>query len=175
MPMPGNQQYMRLESADTVKYRANIVSSLDGTTKLRWPHNFGAYRLTDHDLARGSLLGSPKLQLTLKATGAIEHLFCVDAGASLLGTFLVRHWDERSGMKLDVTGGHFFLYAEHQEHRSMLSNGVYVFEDVFVHADGALANYVVELTNDSEEEQRIATYAFSELAKDVADEVDVRY
>jgi glycogen debranching enzyme len=166
---------MRLESADTVKYRANIVGSLGGTTKLRWPHNFGAYRLTDHDLARGSLLGSPTLQLTLKATGAIEHLFCVDAGASLLGTFLVRHWDERSGMKLDVTGGHFFLYAEHQEHRSMLSNGVYVFEDVFVHADGALANYVVELTNDSEEEQRIATYAFSELAKDVADEVDVRY
>lgn len=166
---------MRLESADTVKYRANIVSSLDGTTKLRWPHNFGAYRLTDHDLARGSLLGSPKLQMTLKATGAIEHLFCVDAGASLLGTFLVRHWDERSGMKLDVTGGHFFLYAEHQEHRFMLSNGVYVFEDVFVHADGAVANYVIELTNDSEEEQRIATYAFSELAKDVEDDVDVRW
>lgn len=52
---------MPTESADTVKYRANILGSLDGTIKLRWPHNFGAYRLTDHDLARGSLLGAPKL------------------------------------------------------------------------------------------------------------------
>lgn len=166
---------MRTESADTVKYRANIVGSLEGTIKLRWPHNFGAYRLTDHDLARGSLLGSPKLQLTLKATGAIEHLYCVDAGASLLGAFLVKHWDETAGMKLDVIGGHYFLYAEHQEHRYMLSNGVYVFEDVFVDTESSVAYYVIEFTNDSEREQRIATYAFSELAEGVEDQVEVRY
>jgi mannosylglycerate hydrolase MGH1-like protein len=166
---------MGVESADTVLYRANVVSSLDGTTKLRWPHNFGAYRLTDHDLACGSLLGSPKLQLSLKATGAIERIYCVDAGAPLIGAFLVKHWDERAGMKLDPETGHFFLYAEHQEHRYMLSNGVYVFEDVFVHCSGDAAYYVVELTNDSEEEQRIATYAFCELAKDTLDQVQVRY
>lgn len=166
---------MGIETADTVLYRANVIAGLDGTTKLRWPHNFGAYRLTDHDLACGSLLGSPKMQLTLKATGAIDHVYCVDAGASLLGTFLVKHWDERAGMKLDSSGGHFFLYAEHQEHRYMLSNGVYVFEDVFIHADGIAAYYVVELTNDSEEEQRVATYAFCELAKDLEDDIEVRY
>lgn len=166
---------MGVESADTVLYRANIIGGLDGTTKLRWPHNFGAYRLTDHDLACGSLLGSPKMQVSLKATGAIDRIYCVDAGAALIGTFLVKHWDERAGMKLDPTGGHFFLYAEHQEHRYMLSNGVYVFEDVFVHSEGDAAYYVVELTNDSEEEQRIATYAFCELAKDVLDRVQARY
>ncbi len=164
-----------MESADTVKYRANIVGSLDGTTKLRWPHNFGAYRLTDHDLARGSLLGSSKLQLTLKSTGAIQHQYCVDAGSCLLGAFVVKHWDEQAGMRLDSTGGHFFLYPEHQEHRYMLSNGVYVFEDVFVHAEDALAYYVVEFTNDAEEEQRIATYAFCELSGGIDDELDVRY
>jgi glycogen debranching enzyme len=166
---------MRIESADTVRYRPNVFGSLDGTTKLRWPHNFGAYRLTDHDLARGSLLGSPKLQLRLKATGALEHLYCVDAGECLLGAFLVKHWDERAGMKLDAIDGHFFLYAEHQEHRYMLSNGVYVLEDVFVDIDTDVAYYVVELTNDSEEEQRVATYAFSELAKGIHDRVQVRY
>jgi glycogen debranching enzyme len=166
---------MGIETADTVRYRANILGSLDGTTKLRWPHNFGAYRLTDHDLACGSLLGSPKLQLSLKATGAIERLYCVDAGAPLLGAFLVKHWDERAGMKLDPITGHFFLYAEHQEHRYMLSNGIYVFEDVFVHCSGDAAYYVVELTNDSEEEQRVATYAFCELARNVDDAVTVRY
>lgn len=166
---------MGIETADTVLYRANVLAGLDGTTKLRWPHNFGAYRLTDHDLACGSLLGSPKMQISLKATGAIEHVYCVDAGTPLLGTFLVKHWDERAGMKLDPAGGHFFLYAEHQEHRYMLSNGVYVFEDVFIHCDGTAAYYVVELTNDSEEEQRIATYTFCELSKDVQDDVEVRY
>ncbi|HKU68224.1 MAG TPA: hypothetical protein VJP85_10645 [Candidatus Baltobacteraceae bacterium] len=166
---------MPTESADTVKYRANILGSLDGTIKLRWPHNFGAYRLTDHDLARGSLLGAPKLQLTLKATGAIERLYCVDAGEALLGAFLVKHWDERSGMKLDAIGGHYFLYAEHQEHRYMLSGGVYVFEDVFVDVESSVAYYVLELTNDSEEEQRIATYAFGELAMGIEDRLDVRY
>jgi|SRR5579884_3066882 len=166
---------MPIESSDTVVYRPNVVGSLDGTTKLRWPHNFGAYRLTDKDLARGSLLGGEKLQLSLKATGAIERIYCVDAGSPLFGAFVVKHWDERAGMKLDPAGGHFFLYPEHQEHRYMLTNGVYVFEDVFVDAEGEAAYYVVKLTNDAEEEQRIATYAFCELAKDLKDEIAVRY
>jgi hypothetical protein len=166
---------MRTESADTVSYRANILGSLERTTKLRWPHNFGAYRLTDRDLARGSLLGNPKLQLTLKATGAIERIYSVEAGVCLLGAFVARHWDERSGMKLEPAGGHFFLYPEHQEHRFMLSNGVHVFEDVFVHAEEPVAYYVIEFTNHSEEEQRIATYTFSELAQDVCDELRVAY
>jgi glycogen debranching enzyme len=148
---------------------------LEGTTKLRWPHNFGAYRLTDQDLARGSTLGSPKVQVAIKASGAVEHVFCVDAGARLLGTFMLRHWDERAGMKLDPIGGHFFLFPEHQEHRYMLSNGVYVFEDVFVDNESATVHYVVELTNDAEEEQRILTYSLCELAKNMDDVVIVRY
>ncbi len=102
-------------------------------------------------------------------------MFCVDVGACLLGAFVLKHWDERSGMKLDAVGGHFFLYAEHQEHRYMLSNGVYVFEDVFVHCESATAYYVLELTNDSEEEQRVASYAFCELAKNIEDQVQARY
>ena len=172
-----------MRTADTVAYRPNITTALDGTTKLRWPHNFGAYRLTDRDLACGSTLGSPKMQLKLKATGAIEHMYSVDAGTSLLGAFVLKHWDERTGMKLDPLSGHFFLYPEHQEHRYMLTNGIYVFEDVFVYSpetqDGEpaapLAYYLIEFTNDSEEEQRIATYAFARLTPDIEDQVDVRY
>lgn len=174
-----------METADTVVYRPNITASLEaGTTKLRWPHNFGAYRLTDRDLAAGSTLGSPKMQISLKATGAVEHMYCVDAGKALFGAFVVKHWDERTGMKLDPAGGHYFLYAEHQEHRYMLTNGIYVFEDVFVYSpppgdDGsvapAIAYYVLELTNDSEEEQRVATYGFARLTPNVEDQIDVQY
>ena len=164
-----------MNPSETVAYRPNIVAGLDGTTKLRWPHNFGAYRLSDRDMAHGSTLGSPRVQISIKASGAIENVYCVEAGKSLLGAFLLRHWDETAGMKLDPIGGHFFLYPEHQEHRYMLASGVYVFEDVFVDSEGSQAYYVVEFTNDSEEEQRIATYAFCSLVTTVEDEVTVRY
>lgn len=164
-----------MDPAETVAYRPNVLASRHGTIKLRWPHNFGAYRLTDDDLACGSTLGSPKTQITLKPSGAIERMYCVDAGAPLLGAFVLKHWDARSGMKLSPAGGHFFLYPEHQEHRYMLSNGVYVFEDVFVDNRSHIAYYAITLTNDSEEEQCIATYAFCELAEDMNDPVEVRY
>ncbi|HLI96758.1 MAG TPA: hypothetical protein VKT72_11825 [Candidatus Baltobacteraceae bacterium] len=164
-----------MNPAETVAYRPNVLAGLEGTTKLRWPHNFGAYRLTDRDLARGSTLGSPKTQITIKATGALENVFCVNAGAPLLGAFLLRHWDERAGTKLDPLGGHYFLFPEHQEHRFMLSNGVYVFEDVFVDNESGEVYYVIEFTNDAEEEQRIATYAMCELAKNMDDTVIARY
>ncbi len=87
----------------------------------------------------------------------------------------MRHWDERAGMKLDPLGGHYFLFPEHQEHRFMLSNGIYVFEDVFVDNESGTVYYVLELTNDAEEEQRIATYAMCELAKNMDDTVIARY
>ncbi len=173
-----------MNTSDTVSFRPNITTSRDGTTKLRWPHNFGAYRLTDHDLAAGSTLGSPKLQLKIKATGALEHVYSVDTGSALFGAFVLKHWDETTGMKLDAISGHFFLYPEHQEHRYMLSNGVYVFEDIFVYSpspgdDGIvappLAYYIIDFTNDSEEEQRIGTYAFARLSTNIDEDLDVSY
>ncbi len=173
-----------MNASDTVSYRPNITTTLDGSTKLRWPHNFGAYRLADHDLACGSTLGSPKLQLQIKATGALDHVYSVDAGKSLFGAFVLKHWDETTGMKLETNSGHFFLYPEHQEHRYMLSNGVYVFEDIFVYSPDPgengevappLAYYVVKFTNDSEEEQRIGSYAFARLSTKVEEDVAVTY
>ncbi len=135
-------------------------------------------------MASGSLLGSPNVQVQLKASGALARVYCVDAGVSLIKTFVLKHWDDITGMKLDPISGHFFLYPEHQEHRYMLSNGVSVREDVFVRSRGPgengeldppLVYYVVEFTNESEEDQRIATYAFAELAKNVDDELEAGY
>ena len=89
-----------MDTSRTVTYRANVISSPERTTKLRWPHNFGSYRLADSDMASGSLLGSPHVQMKLKATGAIEKVYCVQAGQTLIRTFAPRHWDEETGIKL---------------------------------------------------------------------------
>ncbi len=135
-------------------------------------------------MAAGSALGSPSCQLVLKATGAIEKVYCVDAGAVLLKMFVLKYWDERSGMKLDPTAGHFFMYLAHQEHRYLLSNGVYVREAVWVLSRGRCDDgsvdppavyYAISFTNDTDEEQSMATYAFAELPKDFKDDLAVQY
>lgn len=173
-----------MTTSATVDYRPNVLAALDHTTKLRWEHGFDAYRLSDGDMAAGSTLGSPSCQLVLKATGAIEKVYCVDAGAVLLKTFVLKYWDERSGMKLDPTAGHFFMYPAHQEHRYLLSNGVYVREAVWVLSRGRCDDgsvdppavyYAISFTNDTDEEQSMATYAFAELAKDFKDDLAVQY
>ncbi len=164
---------VHMDTSRTVTYRPNVVSTPERTTKLRWPHNFGSYRLADSDMASGSLLGSPQIQMKIKATGAIEKIFCVDAGESLLKTFAPRHWDETTGAKLEEISGHYFMFPEHQEHKFMLSNGVYIREDVFVHE--SIVHYVIEFHNDSEETQHIGTFAFCEMARNVDDELVVQY
>jgi len=165
-----------MDSSQTVAYRPNVRGSVDGTKKLRWPHNFGAYRLADHDVASGSLLGSTTTQIRIKATGAIANVYCVNAGKSPIQTFVLKHWDERTGMKLDPVSGHFFLYPEHQEHRYMLSNGVYVTERIFVNSPPPSAVfYTIEFSNDSEERQQIGTFAFCDLTMHLDDKLVAEY
>jgi hypothetical protein len=165
-----------MDTSGRVTYRSNVVSELSSSTKLRWGHTFGAYRLADGELASGSLLGSPTVQMKLKATGAIEKMYCSGAGKVLLKNFVLKHWDERSGMKLDPVSGHFFFFPEHQERRFMLSNGIYAEERLFVSVPPPSAvHYVLDLTNDAEEPQRISTYAFCELATSADDDVMCEY
>ena len=159
-----------VDTSQTVAYRPNVVSKIDHTTKLRWPHNFGAYRLADHDLASGSLLGSRATQIRMKATGAIANVYCVAAGKSLIQTFVLKHWDERTGIKLEPVSGHYFLYPQHQEHKYMLSGSIYVSEHVFV---GSLppnaVYYTIEYSNVGEEAALLGTFAFCDLGIDVND------
>lgn len=170
-------------SDSAVTYRSNVLGGVGATTKLRWEHGFDAYRLADEAMATGSTLGSPSCQMVLKATGAIEKIYCVDSGSVLLETFVLKHWDDRSGMKLDPESGHFFMYPGHQEHRYLLTNGVYVREDVFVLSHGPQSGsvddpavyYAIEFTNDAEEEQRIATYAFAQLTQHIKKPLEAEY
>ncbi len=122
-------------------------------------------------MATGSTLGAPRICITLKATGAIEKIYAVEAGQTVFGTVVLHHWDERTGVRLQPLPGRFVIHPEHQEHIFTLSNSVAVHENVFVLSDGAegertdppAAYYTVRLQNTGTEEACLGSYVFCQL------------
>ncbi len=131
----------------------------------------GVYTVPDGEMAAGSTLGGPKLCMVIKATGAIEKVYSIDAGEVLLGTLVLHHWDERTGSQLDPLPGTFTIRPSSQEHDFRLTNGVAVRETLFVlsgepageRVDPPAAYYVVELRNEGDEEVQVGSYAFCQL------------
>jgi hypothetical protein len=142
------------------------------------------YKVPDGEMAAGSTLGGPKVCMVIKPTGAIEKVYSTDAGTTLLGTLVLHHWDELTGMHLSPHPGTFTIYPEHQEHDFALSNDVHVHEDIFVlsggpqhgdEVDPPAVYYTVGLRNDADEERRIATYAFCELRGETSPDIVATY
>ncbi len=144
---------------------------------------FAAYAIPDGEMAAGSTLGAPRCCLVVKATGAIEKFYSVDAGEVLLGTVVLHHWDERTGIHLSALPGTFEIHPERQEHHFKLTNGVAVHETIFVlsgkpdgsRVDPPAAYYVLELRNDGTDDVRIGSYAFCQLRGHLAHDVVVTY
>jgi hypothetical protein len=142
-----------------------------------------AYTIHDREMAAGSTLGAPRCCLVIKATGAIEKFYSVDAGGVLFGTLVLHHWDERTGIHLGALPGRFEIHPERQEHHFTLTNGVAVHETIFVlsgkpdgsHVDPPAAYYVLELRNEGADAVRIGSYAFCQLRGQLADDVAVAY
>ncbi len=134
-------------------------------------------------MAAGSTFGAPKIVIVLKATGAIERVYSSDAGQLMLGTIVVHHWDEDSGINLRPLAGTFYIYPESQEHIFKLPNGVEITERVCVlnskpvgdDVDPPAAYYSLTLKNDTASTARIATYAFAQLKGSIGPDVDVSY
>ena len=142
-----------------------------------------AYTIADGEMAAGSTLGAPRCCLVLKATGAIEKFYSVDAGEVMLGALVLHHWDERTGIHLGALPGTFEIRPECQEHRFSLTNGVAVHETIFVlsgkpdgdRVDPPAAYYVLELRNDGRDDVCIGSYAFCQLRGHLAHDVGVTY
>jgi len=142
-----------------------------------------AYTIADGEMAAGSTLGAPRCCLVIKATGAIEKFYSVDAGEVMLGTVVLHHWDERTGIHLGALPGSFDIHPERQEHKFTLTNGVAVHETLFVlsgkphgeRVDPPAAYYVLELRNEGQDEVRIGSYAFCQLRGGLGHDVVVAY
>ncbi|MGH2511659.1 MAG: MGH1-like glycoside hydrolase domain-containing protein, partial [Candidatus Limnocylindrales bacterium] len=142
-----------------------------------------AYVVTDTQMAAGSTLGSPRAVVVIKATGALEKFYSVEAGRTVIGTVMVHHWDEVTGVPLTELHGHFVVHPEHQEHVFTLSNGVTVHEDVFVlsgrpeadRVDPPAAYIAVRLTNGGTRSVRIGSYASAALRGELGNDVRTTY
>ncbi len=145
--------------------------------------SIGTYVIADHEMAVGSTLGGPRLCMTIKASGAIEKVYSVDAGESLLGTLVLHFWDSRTGAKLLPAPGRFVIHPEHQEHFYELPNHVTVHETLFVLSgtpnDGAVdapaGYYRVELYNNGPDRAAFSAYALCQLRGSTSHDVVAEY
>jgi len=131
-----------------------------------------AYVLSDKEIAQGSTLGSPRCFVVLKPTGAIENIYCSDAGLNYFGAVNVRFWDRRSKVRLASHDGEFHFHPERQDHVYTLDNGVSVHEQVFAYnddgEDGAsipvpVVYYRYHFKNASKNAVSFDAYAFCDL------------
>ncbi|MFY9739856.1 MAG: hypothetical protein WAK11_12530, partial [Candidatus Cybelea sp.] len=90
------------------------------------------YEIADDQLPAGSTLGAPKAVVVIKPTGAIEKFYSIDAGETLIGSVVMHHWDERTGIQLPPIKGDFIIHPAHQAHIFELANGVAVKEEIFI-------------------------------------------
>ena len=130
----------------------------------------GTYVIGDGQMAAGSTLGGTRLCMTIKASGAIEKIFSVDAGEVLFGTTVLHFWDSVTGAKLLPLPGRFVIHPEHQEHFYELPNHVAVHETLFAlrprpgdARDLPVAYYRVGLRNDGPDRATMRTYGFCQL------------
>lgn len=144
---------------------------------------FSQFEISDRQMAAGSTLGSPKATLIIKATGAIEKFYAVDVGKTLIGSVVLHHYDDRNGVPLAAFPGEFVVHPEHQEHSFQLSNGLTVREDIFLlcgkphgrRVDPPAAYYTVTLTNDTDKEKVISTYAAAQMRGNTLHDVVTAY
>jgi len=141
------------------------------------------YVVRDDEVAAGSTLGGPRLCMTIKASGAIEKIFSVDAGAVLFGTLVLHFWDTSTSAKLLPLPGRFVIHPEHQEHFYDLPNHVSVHETLFALScaphDGAVdppaAYYRVRLHNNGPDAATMSAFAFCQLRGHTPHDVVAKY
>lgn len=141
------------------------------------------YTVSDGEMAAGSTLAGPKACLTIKATGAIEKIYSVEAGEVVVGSVVLHHWDQVTGIELAPLEGTFVIRPDQQEHRFALANGVDVRERIFVlsgapegdDVDPPAAYYAIRFVNNSTETASLDSYAFAQVRGNMDHDVVVAY
>ncbi len=141
------------------------------------------YEVPDTEMAVGSTLGAPKGAIILKANGAIERFYSIDAGQIVASGMQVYYWDPVTGVPLGKLPGQYIIHPDRQEHVYELSNGVMVRERVFMlngqpereRADPAIAYYHISLENTASSTIEIASVAACDLRGQTGIDLRVRY
>ena len=142
-----------------------------------------SYEVNDTEVAAGSTLGSPRGVIVIKANGAIEKFYSVDAGAALMQGVNVRYWDEQTGAPLQSLPGRFIFHPDRQEHVFELSNGLQVSEEIFMfnpilkrgENDDPLAYYSATIENTTARELTFSSLCAADMCASIDSDVSVRY
>lgn len=134
-------------------------------------------------MAVGSTIGAPKGAIILKANGAIERFYSIDAGRVVIRGMQLYYWNPVTNVPLGKLPGDYIIHPDRQEHVYELSNGVVVREKVFMlngqpeleRADPAIAYYHVELENTSGHDVEMASIAAADLRGDFNRDIRARY
>lgn len=143
-----------------------------------------AYVLDDDEMAQGSTIGAPRCCTVIKPTGAIEKIFCPDAGYDFIGALEVHYWDRKSKIRLGHLHGEFHIHPERQSHVFTLDNGVRVHEQIFPYNDAwdtaddippPAVYYRIHLRNVGQSDVSFDAYGFCELRGNTGHDVVTAY
>jgi len=143
-----------------------------------------AYILQDDEVAQGSTIGAPRCCIIIKPTGAIQKIYCPDAGYDFFGAVAVHYWDRRSKARLHGHHGEFHIHPERQDHIFRLERGVRVHEQVFPFNDRwtdvasippPAVYYRVHLRNEGDSPVAFDAYGFCELRGNTSPDVSAEY
>ncbi|MBV9973695.1 MAG: hypothetical protein JO135_10210, partial [Candidatus Eremiobacteraeota bacterium] len=143
-----------------------------------------AYILPDEEMAQGSTIGAPRCCIIIKPTGAIQKIYCPDAGYDFFGAVSVHYWDRTSRIRMGQRNGEFHIHPERQDHRFLLDNGVNVHEQVFPYNNTwqqmsdippPAVYYRAEFTNPTQVAVSFDAYGFAELRGNTAHDIDVEF
>ncbi|MBV9148808.1 MAG: hypothetical protein JO024_03010, partial [Candidatus Eremiobacteraeota bacterium] len=143
-----------------------------------------AYILDDEEMAQGSTIGAPRCCIIIKPTGAIQKIYCPDAGYDFFGAVSVHYWDRSSRIRMGQRSGEFHIHPERQDHRFLLDNGVEIHEQVFPYNDTwedlagippPAVYYRVEFKNPTQAPVSFDAYGFAELRGNTAHDMRAEF
>ena len=143
-----------------------------------------AYVLDDDEMAQGSTIGAPRCCTVIKPSGAIQKIYCPDAGFDFIGAVEMHCWDRRSTIRLGRLHGEFHIHPERQSHVFTLDNGVRVHEQIFPYNDRwstadeippPAVYYRIHFRNDGSSAVAFDAYGFCELRGNTDHDVVTAY
>src|SRR5579883_332387 len=160
-------------------------------------HALPFYTVPDDALEMGASLGNSALWVNTKGAGAVERVFCVELGQSLLNMIAIRYAgpahrpfgrsddSERAGENdacvsyRQAAPGSFEIHPAYQRHCFPIAGFVQVTETTFVPLTGGddppVVYQAVELHNAGGYEQEVKVFGFARLRGTLADNVQARY
>jgi glycogen debranching enzyme len=176
--------------------RAHLTTDSVVTHKLH-VHALPFYTVPGGALEVGASLGNSAIWINTKGTGAVERIFSVDVGQSLINAISIRYaapghrpFEEpanpRQGHDISsyvslrpAAPGTFEIHPAYQRHRYSIAGFVGAAETTFVpmtgEVDPPVVYQVVELRNDGALAQDLRIFGFARLRGTLAGDVQARY